>query len=88
MCSDFSVPAIPVFENDVYVSRNELVDVLSLCGLDGIVLVLVVTEVQGEDIWGRHPSPDGGQGPGFNPIENTLKLELVYQVEKRGSLIV
>ena len=30
----------------------------------------------------------GGQGPGFNPIENTLKLELMYQVEKRGSLIV
>ena len=42
--------SVSVLEDDVNVAGNELVDVLSLGGLDRVVLILVVAKVQGEDV--------------------------------------
>ena len=51
---------------------NELADLLPLGGLDGVVLVLVVPEVQGEHVGRGGPSPDGGQRPRLEDLFGLL----------------
>ena len=54
---------LPPLQDDVNVAGNQGRDLLALRGLDAVVLVLVVPEVQREHVGTGRPPPDSGQGP-------------------------
>ena len=71
-------PLLPLspLEDDVDIAGNEGCYLLSLCGLDTVVLVLVVSEVQREHVGRGRPPPDCGQRPRLQDL-----LRLLIQPE-------
>ena len=67
---------LPPLEDDVNVAGNEGGNLFPLSGLDTVVLVLVVSKVQGEHIGAGGPPPDGGEGPRLQDL-----LRLLVQTE-------
>ena len=62
---------LPPLQDDVNVPGDEGADMLALCCLHAVVLVLVVSKVEGEYIGGGGPAFDGGQWPS---LQNFLRL--------------
>ena len=78
LVSVLAEPFLPLspLEDDVNIPGNQGGYLFSLSGLDTVVLVLVVSEVQCEDIRRGGPPPDGGEGPGLQDL-----LRLLVQSE-------
>ena len=78
-----SVLAEPFFplsplEDDVNIPGNQGGYLFSLSGLDTVVLVLVVPEVQREHVGRGRPPPDRGERPGLQDL-----LRLLVQPQDR-----
>ena len=69
---------LPPLEDDVNVAGNEGGNLFPLSGLDTVVLVLVVPEVQREHVGRGRPPSDGGEGPGLQDL-----LRLLVQPQDR-----
>ena len=63
---------LPPLEDDVDVAGYQGGYLLSLSGLDTVVLVLVVPEVQREDVGRGRPPPDSGERPGLQDLLGLL----------------
>ena len=63
-----SLLPLPPLQDNVNVAGNEGADVLALCCLHAVVLVLVVSKVEGEYIGGGGPSLHGGQWPSLQDL--------------------
>ena len=73
-------PLLPLspLEDDVNIPGNQGGYLFSLSGLDTVVLVLVVPEVQREHVGRGRPPSDGGEGPGLQDL-----LRLLVQPQDR-----
>ena len=67
-------PLLPLspLEDDVDIAGYESCYLLPLSGLDTVVLVLVVPEVQREHVGRGRPSPDRGERPGLQDLLRLL----------------
>ena len=73
-----SLLPLPPLQDDVNVAGNEGADMLALSCLHTVVLVLVVSKVEGEPVGGGGPSLDSGQRPSLQDL-----LCLLVQPEHR-----
>ena len=80
LVSILAEPFLPLspLEDDVDIAGYQSCYLLSLSGLDTVVLVLVVPEVQREHVGRGRPPSDGGEGPGLQDL-----LRLLVQPQDR-----
>ena len=80
LVSVLAEPFLPLspLEDDVNIPGNQGGYLFSLSGLDTVVLVLVVPEVQREHVGRGRPPSDGGEGPGLQDL-----LRLLVQPQDR-----
>ena len=82
---------LPPLEDDVNIAGYESGYLLALSGLDTVVLVLVVPEVQREHVGRGRPPPDSGERPGLQDLLRLLVQPqdgVLGDAEKAGDQLV